>query len=550
MNFDKQSRYDEEIVSRVHREFGQMSQQRFNFENQWNEIAEYLIPDMRNTFTDGWMRSAGQKNTEKQIDSTASLALVRFGAIMDSLLTPRNNTWHALEASDPDLNKDRDVKIWFEDVNRRLFKARYSPSANFSSQNQMTYKQIGAFGNGPLFIDRYEGAGGGRGLRYKSIPLGEIYIKENHQGQVDGFVRVFYLTTRQAFQRWGEKLPEGIKGRLTTASEQMHKFFHYVGPREDFEPGRLGIKGKLYASYYVSSEGQALLQEGGYNTFPMPCSRYEQYPGEVYGRGPGGLVLPAIKTLNTEKRTVLKAGHRTADPVLLTHDDGIANFSMRPGALNPGGMTADGKPLVGTIPIGNVNIGKELMDDERAVINDVFLVRLFQVLLEDPKVMTATQVVEMANEKGILLSPTIAGQQSGYLGPTIDRELDVMAEEGMLPPMPPQLIEANGSYEVVYTSPFSKAARSQEVAGLMRSVETTLQVVQITQDPAPLDHYNWDIIIPAVSDIQSVPSDWMNSPRSVAFIRKQRAEAQQRQEQIQAAPAEAAMMKAEAVAGK
>jgi len=38
----------------------------------------------------------GMKKTEKQIDSKAALALSRFGAIMDSLLTPRNSKWHGL----------------------------------------------------------------------------------------------------------------------------------------------------------------------------------------------------------------------------------------------------------------------------------------------------------------------------------------------------------------------------------------------------------------------------------------------------------------------
>ena len=546
----KQSKYEEDLVASIMREFGQLSNARFNFEQQWDEVAELLIPDMRGTFTDSWQRAPGQKNTDKQIDSTAALALSRFGAIMDSLLTPRNNVWHTLTPSDEYLMKDREVQLWFEDATKRLFKARYAPTANFSSQNQMTYKQIGAFGTAPLFIDSYQGPGGGRGLRYKSIPLGEVYIKENHQGQVDGFVRVFHMTVRQMIQKWGDRVPEGIRNKAQTSPEQMQKIFHCVKPRTDWEPGRLGVKGKLYGSYYVCQEGNALLHEGGYNTFPMPTTRYEQYPGELYGRGPGMLVLPAIKTLNAEKRVVLKAGHRTADPVLLTHDDGIADFSMRPGALNPGGVSADGKPLVHALPIGDTRIGKELMDDERAVINDVFLVRLFQVLLEDPKVMTATQVVEMANEKGILLSPTIAGQQSGYLGPMIDRELDVMAEEGLLPPMPPALIEAKGSYNVVYTSPFSKAARSQEVAGLMRTLETTLEVVNITQDPAPLDHFDWDVIVPEISDIQSVPERWMRSPKAVAFLRQQRAEAQQAQMEIQAAPAAAAMMKAQAVANK
>jgi hypothetical protein len=52
----------------------------------------------------------------------------------------------------------------------------------------------------------------------------------------------------------------------------------------------------------------------------------------------------------------LKQGHRAADPVLLMADDGIVGMDMRPGAQNKGGVTADGKPLVHTLPTGDIQI--------------------------------------------------------------------------------------------------------------------------------------------------------------------------------------------------
>jgi hypothetical protein len=50
--------------------------------------------------------------------------------------------------------------------------------------------------------------------------------------------------------------------------------------------------------------------------------------------------------------------------------------------------------------------------------------------------MSARQVVEMVAQKGQLLAPLIGRQQSEYLGTTIARELDVLAEERLLPPWP------------------------------------------------------------------------------------------------------------------
>ena len=52
--------------------------------------------------------------------------------------------------------------------------------------------------------------------------------------------------------------------------------------------------------------------------------------------------------------------------------------------------------------------------------------------------------------------------------------------------------------------------------------------------------------MPAIADIQSVPESWMASGDMIAQKRKARAAQQQQQAQIQAAPAKAAMMKAQA----
>lgn len=481
----------------------------------------------------------GDKRNEFVFDSTASIALNRFASILDSLLTPRNQTWHRLTVSDRFLAKDRSVKLYFEEVNHILFRYRYSPKANFASQNQQNYKSLGAYGTGSMFVDELANE---PGLRYRNIHLAEIYFAENHQGIIDQAVRYFPMTAGQALAKWKDAVPERIRDVAKTNPEAEFYFIHCVEPRMNADFERRDYKGMPFASYYVSVEGQAVLSEGGYNTFPYPTSRYEQAPGEVYGRSPAMDVLPAIKTLNEEKKTVLKQGHRAVDPVLLAHDDGILDsFSLKPGAINAGGVSAEGRALVHTLPVGNVMIGKELMDDERAIINDAFLVTLFQILVETPQ-MTATEVMERTREKGILLAPTIGRQQDEYLGPMIERELDLLSRQGLLPQMPPLLQEAQGDYTVVYDSPMSKAQRAEEAAGLMRTVESALNIVNVTQNPEPLDHFDWDKIIPEVADIQGVPSRWMKDPKLVQSMRDQRAQAAQEQMVAQQAPGAAAMV--------
>lgn len=545
--------YDDPVLPEIMQEFSQMQLWRNTFANQWEEVASIVLPTQKNTFYYGSFNWPGEKKTEQQVDATAMMALHRFGAILDSLLTPRNMVWHKLQSDNDEVMKDREARLWYEAATRVLFKHRYSPIANFSSQNQQIYQSLGAFGTGAMFVDQAYDAGGNPlpTLRYKACPLGEVFLKENHQGLVDGFVRWFRLTARQAAQKWGkENLPANLMSAYEQGSMAPYNFLHRVCPRRDYDPQRLDAKGKVFGSWYVCVEGQCIMEEGGYHTFPMACTRYDQAPGEIYGRSPAMMVLPSIKTLNAEKRTFLKQGHRAADPVLLTADDGLIDgFSLRPGALNKGGLSSNGTRLVDTLPVGDINVTKEMMDEERVLINDAFLVSLFQILTESPQ-MTATEVVERTNEKGILLAPTVGRQQSEYLGPLIDRELDVLAELGQLPPMPDSIREAKGDYNVNYTSPLARAMRAQEVAGFSRTMEFALGIVNVTQDPSILDNFDFDVAIRDTSTIQAVPETWMADPKAIQAKREQRQQQMQAEQEIQAAPAAAAMMKAEAAAAK
>jgi hypothetical protein len=230
-------------------------------------------------------------------------------------------------------------------------------------------------------------------------------------------------------------------------------------------------------------------------------------------------------------------------------DDGLMSLNMTPGAQNPGGWSQEGRPLVGVLPSGQIQINEKMMDMEKALIGDAFLVTLFQILEETPQ-MTATEVVERTNEKGILLAPTVGRQMSEYLGPLIDRELDVLAQLRMIPPMPQIIREARGEYQPVYTSPIARAMQAQEAAGFMRTVESVKELANITQDPSLLDPFNFDVAVPAIAEIQAVPASWMATQAQVAQKRQNRAKAQQQQAAIQAMPAQAAMIKAQATVRK
>lgn len=535
---------EDEKVGSLLREFDGMSTKRGIWEKHWEEVAQKVLPYYSTSFYSQGNTTPGVKRGQDQYDVTANTALWRFAAAMESMLTPANGKWHRLRCSDPYLQKQRDVALWFDQVNDLLFHYRYAPTSAFQANQHDCYVSIGAFGTSGLFIDKLDSRYG-RGLRYRHVHLGELFFAANHQGIVDKVYRRFKLTIRQIAQKWGkDKLPDQLKSKLDSKPEDEVFVLHIVKPREDYEPGRLDNKGKPFMSCYVLKDQKVLMEEDGYYSFPYATGRNLTAPGELYGRSPAMNVLPAINVLNEQKKTLLKQGHRAVDPVLLAHDDGILDsFSLKPGAINFGGVSADGRPLIHALPVGNLAVGKENMDDERMAINDAFLVTLFQILVETPQ-MTATEVLERAREKGALLSPTMGRFQSESIGPMIIREFDLLSQQGLIPPPPPILQEAKGEYKVEYDAPLNRAMRSEEAAGIMRSVQFAAEIAANTQDPSLLDPFNFDEIIPAVADINGAPVRFLRSAEEIAALRENRNQQQAAAQMTQALPGMAAMTKA------
>jgi hypothetical protein len=286
--------------------------------------------------------------------------------------------------------------------------------------------------------------------------------------------------------------------------------------------------------------------EGGYHSFPLAAARGDQGPYEVYGRGPAQIVLPSLKTLNAQKTDFLTQGHRAAAPAYLVKDDGIVGFSTRPGAMNKGAMSEDGKPLIGILPTGNIQTNEKMMEMEKAIIDDAFLVSLFKLIL-DEKILTATQVTEIVNQKGILIAPSLGRQQSGYLQPMITREIELLARQRKIPPPPNEIKEAGGiEYRVDFQSPISKMQRMPEAAAAMRTLQIAHDVAQFSGDPSIYDVFDFTTMMPDIAEIEGMPETWMSSKQAIARKARNRAQQAQQQMQLQAMPSQAAMMKAQA----
>jgi hypothetical protein len=208
--------------------------------------------------------------------------------------------------------------------------------------------------------------------------------------------------------------------------------------------------------------------------------------------------------------------------------------------LNYGYLREDGTPLVQPLQTpGNIPIGIEMTDQKRKAVNDSFLITLFQILVENPRVMTATEVLQRAQEKGALLGPTMGRQQSEFLGPIIERELDLLQANGAIPEPPPQLMDyvmSGGEILPKYTGPLARLMKSEEAAGLLRTVEAMLPVAQASGDMSVLRRINADEAVKIIAEANGVPAKAMRTDEELAIMDMAAQQQAQAQALLAAAP--------------
>lgn len=508
--------------------------ERATFEQHWAEVAPLVFPKQDIFFQKH--TTPGEKRSRERFDDTAALALDHGAAAIESIVTPRNVMWHGIGLPEQ-VEEDYDAQVWADRLQKFLFKRRYRPATNFSSNLHECYLSLLAFGTCVLLIeDMLDGT-----LRYKASHIGEHCFMENNRGLVDVDYRKYKLSARQAMQKFGDKTPGKIKETAEKHPSQEIEFLHVIMPDVD------GDSGQTFASYHVYIEGNELISIGGFKTFPYIISRWTTSPNEKYGRSPAMQVLAEIKMANQMRKTDIKARHMAVDPPLLAADQStIRKFSMKPGYLNYGTLDINGNPLVRPYNSGvNMPASNDGMNKSHEYINRAFFLNLFQILVESPQ-KTATEVMQLAQEKGQLLTPTAGRQMSELLDPMIMREISIYEEYGIFEDgqpleLPDSLKELNGEFDITYDNPLSRMQVSEQALGTERTLQSILPLAEI--DPTLLDRINFEEYANIMREANGAPAKLFRSPEEVAAIQQNRQQQEQQQQAVSAMPQVAGAIK-------
>lgn len=141
---------EEALIKDIQKRAGNLKSCRANFENHWQEIADYCIP-----FRSGFTRtlSAGAKNHQYILEGTGPWALEQLSNGVDGMLTNPSTIWCKLVTENPELMGDGDVVTWLDTCTRIMMQAYSSPESNFYAQLHEIYTDLAAFGTAVLQME-------------------------------------------------------------------------------------------------------------------------------------------------------------------------------------------------------------------------------------------------------------------------------------------------------------------------------------------------------------------------------------------------------------
>ncbi len=509
------------------------SPERSNCENNWATLTEYLVPNQFGNFNLG--TSQGGKTTNRLFDSTAPAAVNDLSATLHTLTTNEAIEWLKLMFSRDELNDDIEATNWLNTV-QYIILSELS-SSNFYTEQNKNLKSFVSLGNMALLVEEAMGDGlGFAGLQFKALHMSQVAWADGLDGKINVFFWKFKLSARNAYARWGDKCGKEIVKDFAKNPETLHSFVLVIQPNDpdNIEYNAMGLadpEARPFKKCIIERNHGTVVEEGGYYEFPVMGVRWETLPEEMYGRGPGHIALPDVRSLNRLRQLKLEAMALAVRPPLVTTSRAIiGSLNFKPGGLTVLRNINDLVPLNTGVDFNSVD---NSIEELRQSVKGVFFIdKIIFPPRNQTGEMTATEVVERINQMQKVLGPTLGRLNTELLNPLIQRIFGIMMRKGAFPPVPQSMANGVADIDIKYVNPLARSQQIEEVQSIHAWIQDLALMAQVGQAEG-LDNIDADGVSKTSAKIRGVPPIAIKSSEDVQAMRQQRAQMQQEQMQLE-----------------
>ena len=519
--------YGETVAQYCKRRHSEMKSDRSNFEDLWEDIARFLIPNRGDFNT---KNQPGIRRHRHILDSTGTWAAEQLSNFLYGALTNPASHWFALGVYNPELMRREDVRRYLSLATAHMYSIFNNPRKKFYDHSHEVYNDIVPFGTGILFMEDRPGAG----MSFRARALREVFLDEDYDGNVDVASREFDLTVRQLAQQFGEDaLPDDIRRIVNKEAHRKFTVLHCIYPKDTTDLADMSRSNRMpYASIYSLMEKEHKLREGGFRRFPVLAPRWTKRSDEIYGRGPGSIALAEVRMLQKMKETTLKGGQKVVDPPLQVPDNTfLSPLNLTPGAVNYYNPIFDGDGAKPIITDSRPDFGVDLMDREKEAILRAFYADKLSSNKNPNVEQTRAEFLGDQNERLLLMAPQLGRMHTEYIGPLIEQTYFVERVTNRLPE-PPEVLRGQ-PLVVQYKSPLARAQQLQRLQAVTGAVNDIVPMAQVF--PEMLDSVDPDGLSQWIFMSHDTPAEVLRPEDEVARRREERKQQQEMQARLEQA---------------
>lgn len=448
---------------------------RRQWDRRWEPQRKYFGPD--DARFDGRKVPQGQRDRRVTVDTYGVIAANRLAQYLyNNVVTPSSPFDLKIEGRKHD-DLSRPQRKWLTDERD----ATYEEMTSLQSGFLVAFAGVcGEMKYGNAFMATFERVGDIP--RSRHVPLGQLYIREDRNGDIDLYMWPQQIRARECRKDWGEaagekvaKLCESDKGR-----EELVDVIHVCERNPDWNPAVQSIRTQKWHVGWVMVQDKCWAEEGWSRT---PCYQEFRMPrtgGNLYAVGPADDCLEEIRMAQRARGSTIKSVEKHNDPPYMVADDGVVTMSTheaRGEIVVRAELMRDGNaPIRALPPTGNPTFGMELTREIHAIIDLHFFRRLIE-LPREPR-MTVDQILGIQEEAARGTAPLVLPLLVGLSG-VVMRYHDLRRRDGRVAP-PPEGFEGT-NLKVNFTSPLAKAAMLAGVNAFVRGSQLAKEVSQLDQ---------------------------------------------------------------------
>jgi hypothetical protein len=515
-----------ELMQQLMRRKAALQNERQSYLAHWQDLSDFILPRRGRNLQGAEDPYKGGKKNQRIIDSTGTIAARTCASGLMSGITSPARPWFRLSLPDARLADYMPVKIWLDEVRKRML--RVMAKSNFYNSFATLYEELSVFGTAVNLIleDRDDV------IRCYPLTVGEYFLANDHRLAVDTLYREFTMTVAGMVGQFGlENCSDRIQQKYRDGQlDQEYRVCHAIEPNDKRVIGYVDNRNMPYRSVYWEA-GQSCekpLNVSGFRARPFQAARWHVTGNDVYGRSPGMDALPFIRQLQFEQKQKAQGIAKQVNPPM------TANVQMKNQEMSvlPGGITftpANGQGAgFGPAYMVNVELGELRQDiaDIRQQVNQAFFADLFLMISQLDDVRSATEIVERKQEKLLMLGPVLERLHDELLDPAIDRVFNILLEQDLLPEPPKEL---NGQdLDIEYISTLAQAQKAAETGSIERISSFVGGLAGAKPDV--LDKIDFDAAVDEYGDALGVSPKIILGSDQVAETRAARAQAQQQQQ--------------------